>query len=340
MRQLKEFNIALLGKWCWRMLVDRGGLWYRVLVARYGEEAGRLEVGGRSVSPWWREIAKIRDGVGENDGGWFAERVSKVLGDGKNTYFWLDTWVGEAPLCRRFARLFDLTTNKLSTVADMLDCSGEDGGAVWSWRRRLWVWEEELVEECMILLTNIVLQTNVSDKWQWELDKKDGYTVRDVYQALTHTAASNLDRTANLVWHKQVPQKVSIVAWRLLKDRLPTKLNLQRRGVAQVTDTLCVSGCGEEESATHLLFHCPVFGAIWQHIRSWIGVSGVDSDNVNDHLLQFIHYSGTSTAHRAFLQLLWLLCVWLVWNERNNRLFKNTETSIEQLLDKAKYHSL
>jgi len=33
-RQLKEFNTALLGKWCWRMLVERGGLWYRVLVAR------------------------------------------------------------------------------------------------------------------------------------------------------------------------------------------------------------------------------------------------------------------------------------------------------------------
>ena len=57
--------------------------------------------------------------MGENDGGWFAERVSKVLGDGKNTYFWLDRWVREVPLCRRFARLFDLTTNKLSTVADI-----------------------------------------------------------------------------------------------------------------------------------------------------------------------------------------------------------------------------
>lgn len=41
-RQLKEFNEALLGKWCWRMLVDRDGLWYRVLAARYGEEDGRF----------------------------------------------------------------------------------------------------------------------------------------------------------------------------------------------------------------------------------------------------------------------------------------------------------
>jgi len=163
-RKLKEFNIALLGKWCWRMLSDRGGLWYRVLVARYGEEAGRLEIGGRSASPWWREIVKIRDRVGEIDGGWFAERVSKVLGDGTNTFFWLDRWIGDVPLCRRFARLFDLTTSKLSTVANMYALGRGMDGEAWSWRRRLWVWEEEMVEECRILLTNFVVQSNVSDR--------------------------------------------------------------------------------------------------------------------------------------------------------------------------------
>jgi len=79
-RQLREFNGALLGKWCWRMLVDRGGFWYRVMVVRYGKEAWRLEVGGRSGSYWWREIAKIKDGICDANGGWFAVRVSKGVG--------------------------------------------------------------------------------------------------------------------------------------------------------------------------------------------------------------------------------------------------------------------
>ncbi|MCI67636.1 receptor-like kinase, partial [Trifolium medium] len=35
-RQLEKFNLALLGIWCWRMLVDRDGLWFRVLAARSG----------------------------------------------------------------------------------------------------------------------------------------------------------------------------------------------------------------------------------------------------------------------------------------------------------------
>ena len=44
-REMREFNTALLGKWCWRMLVNRAGFWYRVLVSRYGEEDERSVVG-------------------------------------------------------------------------------------------------------------------------------------------------------------------------------------------------------------------------------------------------------------------------------------------------------
>ena len=33
-------------------------------------------------------------------------------------------------------------------------------------------------------------------------------------------------------------------------------------------------------------------------------------------------------------------CVWLIWGERNNKIFNNVETPIIQLLDKVKFHSL
>ena len=137
------------------MLVDRGGFWYRVLVARYDEVAEWLEGGGRSASSWWRELVKIRDGVDGVDGGWFGERVSKVLGDGNNMLFWYNNWLGDVPLCKRYGRLFDLATNKFSTVVDMCARGWEDGGEAWSWRRRLWTWEEEMLDKCRQLLDGV-----------------------------------------------------------------------------------------------------------------------------------------------------------------------------------------
>lgn len=144
-----------------------------------------MEVGGRSVSSWWREIAKIRDGVGEVDGGWFTDRVSRRVGDGSNTLFWHDRWLGEVPLCKRFTRLFDLASNKLSTVAEMHTLGWEEGGVAWRWRRRLWVWEEEMLAECRNFINGFIVQPDIYDMKQWDPDIVDGYTVRGVYQILT-----------------------------------------------------------------------------------------------------------------------------------------------------------
>jgi hypothetical protein len=43
--------------------------------------AGPVE-GGRTGSAWWREIVRIRDGVGELGDCWFGESVTRKVGDG------------------------------------------------------------------------------------------------------------------------------------------------------------------------------------------------------------------------------------------------------------------
>jgi len=127
-RQLKEFNEALLGKWRWRLLVDRVGLWYRVLVARYGEEDG-----GRSWSVWWKEVVRIRDGVGGGAVGWFEGSVVWRLGNGAYTSFLRDRWCSDVPFCIRFSQLFDLALDKSILVRDKYLLGWEVGGEAWKW---------------------------------------------------------------------------------------------------------------------------------------------------------------------------------------------------------------
>jgi len=40
----------------------------------------------------------------------------------------------------------------------------------------------------------------------------------------------------------------------MLRDRLPTKFNLLRRGIIHGENSSCVAGCGCIESAQHFLF--------------------------------------------------------------------------------------
>ena len=87
-----------------------------MLVARYGAEDGKLEVGGRSCSSWWREIVRIRDGVEGSGGGSFDKCVSQKVGDVADTAFWRDCWFGVVAFRDRFRRLYDLADNKVITV--------------------------------------------------------------------------------------------------------------------------------------------------------------------------------------------------------------------------------
>ncbi|GAU20182.1 hypothetical protein TSUD_352460 [Trifolium subterraneum] len=335
-RQLREFNIALLGKWCWRMLVDRGGMWYRVLVARYGEVAGRLAVGGRRGSAWWRVVSRIRDGEGVGGRGWFAEGVERRVGNGVETLFWSDPWLGGVPLCVRYSRLFELAANQSISVANMCELGWEEGGAGWQWHRQLWVWGEELLLECTGLLLATVLQTNSSDSWIWRHDIGGGYSVRGAYSLLAAREDGTTTGSADLIWHQHVPLKVSVLAWRLLHNKLPTKDNLVARDIIPQEARFCVNGCGEPETANHLFLAYPVFEPLWSMVRAWLGIAPADTEVVQDHFAHFVASLGGSRPRPSYLQLVWLCCISVLWHERNNRVFKATGTTVQQMLDKIK----
>jgi len=102
-RRLREFNLALLGKWWWRILQEQGNLWYQVLCARYGEERGRLCCSCRwGGSVWWQTILDVRDGVGQVDPGWMSDSIIRQAGDRESTLFWVDPWLEGKPLCSIF----------------------------------------------------------------------------------------------------------------------------------------------------------------------------------------------------------------------------------------------
>jgi len=111
------------------------------------------------------------------------------------------------------------------------------------------------------------------------------------------------------------------------------------RGILSQSAHACVIGCEEVETSHHLFFSCSIFRDLWHSNHDWIGVFGAVLYNIVDYFLQFTYLVGGSKTRRLFIQLIWLLCVWVMWNECNNRLFSNKENNIHQLLDRVKFHS-
>jgi hypothetical protein len=195
------------------------------------------------------------------------------------------------------------------------------------------------VRECAALLNNVILQVNIKDTWRWLLDPTHGYSVRGTYRFLTSDNDLINGVVFNNVWHKLVPSKVSIFVWRLLQNRIPTRINLVRRHVLQPDNNLCVSGCGVIETTDHLFVGCCVFGTVWQLICKWLGISFVSPGSINDHFLQFIHLAGMPRSSHIYFKVIWLASTWAIWKDRNNRVFTNEVIDIHNILEKVKRNS-
>jgi hypothetical protein len=280
---------------------------------------------------WWKDIVVIRDGGGVF-GNWFTDNLRRHVGNGAHTLFWLDRWVGDVPLSIRFRRLYDLCDEKLCTVAQMLAREWVVGDEDWRWRRILWVWEEELLVECMNMLLSVMLQVDSIDVWQWIPDPAAGYTVSGAYRLLTARPLPIDCVPEALLWRKKVPLKVTVFTWHLFRFRLPT--NLYRRGVISSEAQICVAGCGLQETENHLFLSCPLFGQMWQLVRNWLCVYSADHYTIVDHFYQFGTLYGGAKTRCSLMHLFWFATVWVIWKERNNRIFCDKENHPLQLLEK------
>ncbi|GAU47696.1 hypothetical protein TSUD_190240 [Trifolium subterraneum] len=294
-RRIREFNLSLLGKWSWRLLVDKEGLWFKVLVAKYGMTDGRITRGGRQASLWWQDLCDVRNGIGLSIGRWFENNISRKVRNGEGTLFWKDSWLEGGSLSTRFNRLFELALDKNITVADMYRRGWDAGGEVGT------------------------LGVDVMDKWMWRPDPSIGYSVRSAYHLLTHLVPVPMATHNDVIWNKVVPLKVSLFAWRLLNNRLPSKDNLTRRGMHLEDSELCLGGCGVAETIDHLIVGCDMSSSLWIKILKWLGIFGPLPNVVTDHVSQFCNIFPVGKESQIGSQVLWLACCWSIWKERNNR---------------------
>ncbi|GAU51692.1 hypothetical protein TSUD_415060 [Trifolium subterraneum] len=233
---------------------------------------------------------------------WLEENLAKVVGNGRNTLFWRDPWVGGESLYKLFDRLYDISLDKDSLVSDMLIVEEGVRRIKWRWRRNLFQWENELVEVCNSLVMGVERKEEEADSWQWG---GESYTVKNAYLTLIEGECEATTWVGD-VWSPLIPLRLSMLAWRLFQNRFPTKENLRRRGVDINSSIFCVGGCGELETEEHLFFNCPILSMAWRKIVSWLGISVAFVKGGYDHYLMFKGLISGSLKVKERLGILWL----------------------------------
>ncbi|KAL5184931.1 Kinesin-like protein KIN-7O [Glycine soja] len=160
------------------------------------------------------------------------------------------------------------------------------------------------------------------------------YSTKSAYEVLWEgVAEENLEDCFRVLWKIRIPSKIAVFAWRLLRDRLPTKSNLQARQV-QIPDLNCPF-CGRmEEDASHLFIHCSKIQPLWWDSMSWINLKGAMPLSTKQLFMQYSFLQEDGRRNRRW-QYWWLAITWSTWQLRNRILFSGATFDGNKLVEDA-----
>ncbi|GKV45171.1 hypothetical protein SLEP1_g52281 [Rubroshorea leprosula] len=262
-RDLRIFNLALMGKWWGRLANIEKGLWKSVVKGKYGQNGGHWldwVRDGRNVgSLWWKDVRNLNVGDGAK-GGWLSSGFRMKIGEGKDGSFWWDEWCGEVCLANKFPRLYLLSTGKENKCHQM----GQNVNGTWkwnlAWRRTLFEWEEEDAKELKRMIENVTITPGQPDKWEWIHSNDGQYSTKTAYLELVKQRREPEEAEIfKRIWSKMLPSKVAAFNWKVMLDRIPTKTNLLKRGIVKDTgERKCVLCDNEDEDSNHLFLNCSI----------------------------------------------------------------------------------
>jgi hypothetical protein len=253
-RDLRCFNLAMLGKQGWRLIERPNSLCARVLKGRYFHDTEFMEASRKKhASSTWRAILAGREAL--------QEGLFRRVGDGVSTNIWSHKWISNHFAGQPITPRANL---QILNVSDLLTTSGE--------------WNTEIIKTCFLPIdADAILRQpigrNSQDFWAWNSEKTGVYSVRSAYKLLYNkkfgwnqnlAPGSSSVGLWKMLWKLQVPPKVRVFWWRVANDFLPARQVLFKKHIEPVA--FC-EDCGDpEESIRHVLVDCSIARIFWHQV--------------------------------------------------------------------------
>ncbi|GKD76252.1 RNA-directed DNA polymerase, eukaryota, reverse transcriptase zinc-binding domain protein [Tanacetum coccineum] len=94
-------------------------------------------------------------------------------------------------------------------------------------------------------------------------------------------------------WNNAIPLKININTWRAINSRLPTRKNLDARGI-ELHSIRCPL-CDEDiETEEHIFVRCKIALDTWRDVLKWWNIINIHFNNLYDviHLADYVLIAG------------------------------------------------
>ncbi|KAL5170075.1 putative ribonuclease H protein [Glycine soja] len=290
----------------------------------------------RKCSPWWKDLRAVFQQQHSHS---LINNMRWKVGDGAKIRFWKDKWrEGDLTLQAKYPALFQISTQQNHSINSMGLLIDNRWEWQFQWRRNLFEHEISTAAEFMADIEHVHIQPSARDLLLWNADPGGSYTTKSAYNLLkANDRQAPVDSATKIIWTLKIPPRAIAFAWRIFKNRLPTKDNLRRRHVVLLSFN-CPLCDMEEESVGHVMYSCIKTRHIWWEALGWVNRVGPFPLEPRYHFQQFCYWSRKTSVEKRW-QVLWIALSMTIWKHRNSLIFKNQTFSSEKVMDEALFHT-
>jgi len=322
-----------LGRWLWDLSSNQNQLWVRILSSKYGGWADLINGRDRPWhSQWWKDLRKL---VKQPDCSPIIQHMEWKVGDGSLVKFWKDKWLGtDSNLEQQYNQLFLISRQQNSTICNM----GSLSHGLWcwdlKWRRNLFDHEQVEAVAFMEVINNAHIQPPMKDTLRWTADPLGLYSTKSAYRLLI-TVNRNLPQPNiyKTIWRLNIPPRAAVFAWRIIKNRLPTRHNLLKRNVS-IQDHTCPLCRSHQEEAGHLFFNCKFTNGLWWESMRWSRMVGPLAASPATHYVQFCDGFGAGKKQNRWRRW-WIALTSSIWQHRNSMIFQGKRFEPPKVMEDA-----
>ncbi|WMV30173.1 hypothetical protein MTR67_023558 [Solanum verrucosum] len=247
-RKLEDICTAMQFKQWWTFRTKKS-LWSQFLRAKYYQRANPIAKKwdtGKSLI--WKYMMKNKTLI--------EPHITWKVHSGNNLFWW-DDFLGEGQL----AHHCDNTTSLNNTPVSYFIENG--------------TWNETLIRQEVppllipkILRCRIHYQAGVEDTTVWKPNENGVFSCSSAWNICRKKKDSN---TLNkLIWHTQIPFKISFILWRALSSKLPTNEKITTFGAAPASCSCC-NRPGNDE-INHIFVNGNFANYIWKYFFAPCGI--------------------------------------------------------------------
>ncbi|XP_071694642.1 uncharacterized protein [Rutidosis leptorrhynchoides] len=264
----------------------------------------------------------------------FRNSFSRRICSDSTISFWNEKWIGNNTLRSTFPRLFMLEVQHDATIRDRIQVSSE--GTVFKW-----VWSRAPTGRTRSELSNLInllegFEFSNSDSWSCTFTSNGIFSVKSLTQAIEEQQAEYASDPETLR-NNLAPKKLEVFVWRLLKRRLPVRVELDKRGLDlhSVRCPICDDGL---ETVEHTFIFCKQTMELWERVFGWWNSGHFNNLSLSELLRGNNVNASTNFGKKVWQSVEWV-CAYFIWKCRNDLVFRNKKWNIPMALNEIQIKS-